>query len=215
MRQLAVFVIWIIAVGSAVAQQDGVAPDSSVTQNPQSDDAAQAAIHDSLRELRDRMFAAYEKRDMDALLKDVGPDVVITWQNGDRNVGHDEFRAFYQRMMSPENGIVKEISSKFEVDGLSFLYGDDTAVARGTQADTFTLNDGSHFTLNSKWTATVVKQYDAWKVVSFHVSANIFDNPILDVTKGWLLKAGVAGGVVGLIIGLVIGRVMKRKTATT
>ena len=75
MRQLTIFMTWIIAVGSAVAQQDGVAPDSRVAQNSPSGDAAQTAIHDSLRELRDRMFAAYEKQDLDALLKDVVVEV--------------------------------------------------------------------------------------------------------------------------------------------
>ena len=214
MRQSAVCLIWIFAAATALAQDDvgtsavdapgGSIPDAA---------AADEAIHEQLRALRDRMFDAYEKRDLDALLTDVSPDVVITWQNADRNIGHDEFRAFYNRMMNPENGVVKEISSKFEVDGLSYLYGNDTAVARGSQADTFTLNDGSHFTLNSKWTATVIKQNDSWKVAGFHVSANIFDNPILDVAKGWLMKAGIAGGIVALIIGLLIGRATRKRPA--
>ncbi len=213
MRQLAVCLIWIIAAGTALAQDDDATSTVDAPGVSQPDAAAQEAIHEQLRGMRDRMFAAYERRDMDALLADVGSDVVITWQNADRNIGHEEFRAFYNRMMNPENGVVKDISSKFEVEGLSFLYGDDTAIARGTQADTLTLNDGSHFTLNSKWTATVIKQNDAWEVASFHVSANIFDNPILDVAKGWLMKAGIGGGIVGLIIGLVIGRATKRGPA--
>ena len=156
------------------------------------------------------MFAAYEQRDMDALLKDVAPDVVITWQNADRNEGHVEFLKFYNEMMNGDNKIVKDISSTFEVDDLSVLYGDDTAVARGTLADHFVLTDGSDFVLNSKWTATVVKQEDGWKVASFHVSANIFDIPILAVAKGWLVKVGLIAGIVGIVVGLLIGRASER-----
>lgn len=212
MRQLTFCLIWMIATGVSTGQDESSPPAVITSEGGNPDQTVQEAIHTELRALRERMFDAYEKRDMDSLLKDVAPEVVITWQNMDRNVGHEEFREFYDRMMNSDNGVVKNISSKFEVDGASFLYGDDTAVARGTQADTFTLNDGSHFTLNSKWTATVVRQNDAWKVASFHVSSNIFDNPILDVAKGWLMKAGIAGGLIGTFIGLLIGRATRRKT---
>ena len=211
MRQFVICLIWIVVTGSSLAQDDGQQLPADAANGSVPDAAVQEAIHEQLRALRDRMFAAYEKRDMDALLTDVAPNVVITWQNADRNIGHDEFLAFYNRMMNPKNGVVKDVSSSFAVDGLSFLYSDDTAIAHGTQTDMFDLNDGSNLTLNSKWTATVIKQNDAWKVASFHVSANIFDNPILDVAKGWLMKAGIAGAVVGLIIGLLIGRVSRRK----
>lgn len=211
MRQFAVCFIWIIATVAAIAQDDAAGSAADAPSSSIPDAAAQAAIHEQLRALRERMFAAYEKQDMDALLADVAPDVVITWQNADRNNGHDEFREFYNRMMKGETSVVKDVSTSFEVDDTSLLYGNDTAIARGTQVDTFVLTDGSNFTLNSKWTATVIKENDAWKVASFHVSANIFDNPILDVAKGWLMKAGIGGGLVGLIIGLLIGRATRRK----
>jgi len=198
-----------LLVSSHAFAQDEVSPaDSNATAD------ATEAVHEQLRALRDRMFAAYEERDVDKLLQDVAPDVVITWQNADRNLGHAEFREFYDRMMNGENSVVKDISTKFEVDDLSVLYGEDTAVARGTQEDRFSLNDGNEFTLLSRWTATVVRQDDQWKVASFHVSSNIFDNPILSTATGWLMKAGLIGGIVGLILGLVIGRMTKRPSAS-
>lgn len=169
-----------------------------------------AETHDELRALRDRMFAAYEARDMNTLLNDVADDVVITWQNGERNLGHEEFLAFYDRMVNGDNPVVKDMSSQFDVDDLSLLYGDDTAVAYGTLRDTFALTDGSEFTLDSKWTATVVNENDAWKVASFHVSSNIFDNPILGFAQSWLAKAAIGGGIIGLVIGLILGRATKR-----
>ena len=168
-----------------------------------------------LRALRDRLIAAYEKRDMDALLQELVDDVVITWQNSERNEGHQEFREFYDRMMNGDSRVVKDISSTVEVDADSVLYEDDTAVARGTVSDKFSLADGSEFTLNSKWTATVVKKDDRWKVASFHVSANIFDNPILDTAKAYLgsaaLIGSVVGGLVGLLLGWILGRMFRRK----
>ena len=166
--------------------------------------------HDELRALRDRMFAMYEKRDMEGLLADVAPDVVITWQNADRNEGHEEFLQFYDVMMNGDNRIVEDVSSEFSVDELSTLYGEDTAIARGTLVDHFRLTNGRDLRLDSKWTATVVKLDGAWKVASFHVSSNIFDNPILSYAQSWLIRVGLIGGLLGLVCGLVIGRKTKR-----
>ncbi len=202
-RTLAICLGLVLLTASATAQQ---ADDSAAEPGAESADQ----IHGQLQELRDRMFAAYEKRDVDALLKDVARDVVITWQNADRNEGHDEFLEFYAEMMKGTNRIVKDMSSEFEVEQLSILYGEDTAVARGTLADHFELTDGSDFVLNSMWTATVVKIDGSWKVASFHASSNIFDNPILAYAQGWLVKIGLFCGAIGLVIGLIVGRVTKR-----
>lgn len=190
-------------------ETETAAAESAVAENAVASDDNQLT-HEALRSLRDRMYDAYVKRDMETLLKDVADDVVITWQNGERNIGHGEFLDFYQRMLSGDNPIVKDITSQVEVDDLSILYGEDTAIAHGTLQDTFALTDGSQFTLDSKWTATVVKIDDAWKVASFHVSANIFDNPILSVAQTWLVSMTIGGVVAGLIVGLIIGRITKR-----
>ena len=214
--------------GGATSGQDAIG--STVTKasespvqagDPSSESRGSASedeqIHDALRELRNRLISAYEKRDMEAMLQEVTDDVVITWQNGERNEGHQEFREFFDRMMNGESRVVNDISSTVEVDAESVLYDDDTAVARGTLSDEFSLADGSEFALNSKWTATVVKEDSQWKVASFHVSANIFDNALLDRAKAYLGSAamigGVIGGLVGLVLGWILGRVFGRKSA--
>ena len=201
----------IVMVFAVLPTADVAGQDTEASADIQSAAGDVEAIHESLRELKDRMFAAYEKRDMEALLQDVSDEVVITWQNGERNLGHDEFMDFYKRMIEGDQPIVKEISSQFEVDDLSILYGDGTAVAFGSLKDKFLLTDGSEFTLESKWTATVIKRDTAWQVASFHVSSNIFDNPILSFAQSWLTTAGVGGGLIGLLIGVIAGRLTKRK----
>ena len=148
------------------------------------------------------------------LLADCTEEIVITWQNGQRNVGHQEFRDFYSEMMSGDTAIVKDISSEFAVDDYSILYGDDTAVARGTVADRFDLTSGSEFLLNSKWTATVVKENESWRVASFHVSASIFDNPILAAAKGSLITVGAISAACGLLLGLVLAWLQRRRAAS-
>lgn len=164
-------------------------------------DTAEDPIHGQLRSLRDSMFQAYEKRDVDKLLTYLEPEAIVTWQNGDRTVGPKELKAFYDRMMTGDSRVVTDVKSKLVVDGLSTLYGGDTAVAKGTLEDTFVLASGSSFVLNNKWTATVVKSGDDWKVASFHASSSIFDNPILAAAQQWTLTLMAVGAAVGLLVG--------------
>lgn len=186
---------------------------AAFAQETETPDGAEQTL-EALRELRDRLFAAYENRDVDALLEDCTEDIVITWQNGERNEGHQEFRDFYARMMSGDSAIVKDISSKLEVEGKSILYGEDTAVARGSVEDKFSLSSGQDFTLNSRWTATVVQEGDQWKVASFHISASIFENPILGAAKNNLYLVGGIGALCGLALGFLIARSRRQQAAT-
>ena len=161
-------------------------------------------IRAELVELRDRVVKAYESRDLDTLIADLGPNVIITWQNADRNRGPDEFRAFYKKMMEGDSALVTDVQTTFEIDGSAELYGSQSAIACGSIKDNFKLRDGKDFTLDSKWTATLVKFDDDWKVVSYHVSANVFDNPILTVAKTYLMTFAVVGAILGFVLGCLV-----------
>ncbi len=161
-------------------------------------------IRAELGEFRERVVAAYEARDLEALIEDVGPRVVFTWQNAERNRGPDEFRAFYKKMMDGEDSVVSDVTTKFEIDGGAELYGDSTAVVCGTTVDEFKLRNGQDLTLDSKWTATLVKSDNDWKIVSYHVSANVFQNPILTVAKSYLLTFASVGSLLGFVLGALI-----------
>jgi uncharacterized protein (TIGR02246 family) len=203
MRNLAALVVILFGSVALYAQEQR----ENATENP---------AHTELRTLRDALLEAYEKRDVDGLLKHVHKDVVITWQNGERNRGREGLRAFYNKMMTGENRVVADLKSKLTIDELSVLYGDDTAVAFGELDDEFKLTNGSQFKLHSRWTATAVKEDDGWVIASFHVSANLFDNPVLNAATGHLATVGAVAGGIGLLIGIVVvvvaTRVRKRKT---
>ena len=52
--------------------------------------------------------------------------------------------------------------------------------------------------MKTRWSATVAKDGDAWKLVNVHFSANAFDNPMLDAAKAYAQKMAIIAGVVGL-----------------
>jgi uncharacterized protein (TIGR02246 family) len=176
-------------------------------QQPNSDEA----IHEQLQNLRDALFEAYESHDVDAMMQFIHPNAVITWQNGQRNRGPDGFRRFYNEMMQGEGKIVQSITSKVTINDLSVLHGDDTAVAFGELDDKFVLVGGKKFELHSRFTATLVKVDDRWLIAAFHVSANVFDNPLLNAMRRLSIYIAIAAAIIGVVIGAVVGRRLLRR----
>jgi ketosteroid isomerase-like protein len=153
--------------------------------------------------LRAELVDAFNKGDMGRLLSHLDPDVVVTWQNAELCRGPQAVRAFYDRMMVGPDRVVRRISANPTVDD-RHVYDGAWAVSWGNMHDEFELNDGSSFRFDSRFTATIARRGEAWKVVAFHVSVNAFDNPILGIAAK---RAGTWAGIGGAVIGLVIGGV--------
>jgi ketosteroid isomerase-like protein len=184
---------------------------------PERAKAAENPADQQLRDLRTRMQSAMNSQDLAALLAGVTDDVVFTTMNGDVVRGKDGMGAYFDKMMKGPDALVKSVSTNFEADGLTVLYGgslgdpEDAGVAWGHSDDTYVLRDGSKFTLHPRWTATVIREPDGWKVASFHYSVSMFDNPVLDKVKRSMGLVGGAGLGLGLALGLLIGYVVGRR----
>ena len=175
------------------------APSSALEAEPPTENAA----HDEIRALRDGFLAAFEKKDVEQMLSYMNDNVVITVQNAEVLRGHDQVRKFHQRMSEGDDRLVQDLKSNLEVDELSILYGDDTAIAFGDMNDEFTLSRGMEFDLHSRWTATLVKQDNRWSVAAFHVSTNMFDNGVSNLMSKWAAIKAAAGSVLaGLACGI-------------
>jgi uncharacterized protein (TIGR02246 family) len=159
------------------------------------DDPTQA-----IGQLRQELIDSFNKGDLDRLLSHLDPDVVITWQNGEVCRGPAAVRAYYDKMMKGPERRVEKVSADPKVDD-RHVYG-DWAVSWGSMNDHFTLTDGSELAMNSRFTATIARRGDVWKVTSFHASVNAFDNPILGYAAK---KAGTWSLVVGIVVGVLIG----------
>jgi uncharacterized protein (TIGR02246 family) len=188
----------------ASAQEAKVAP----PENP---------AHKELRALKVKILEAFNKNDLDALLKYVHPNVVVTWQNGEVSRGHDGIRNYYKKMLEGPDRRVQKVTATADVDELTILYGDSNGLAFGTLDQDFTLTDGSAFHLKNRWTAHVVKDEGQWVVSGLHVSADIFDNGVLWlIVRRTALWTGILAGVAGFVLGVVLFwtvRAFRRKPA--
>lgn len=197
------------ASAQPAAVQENVA-DGDVAANPEADanpevgetEAGEGApVHAELRQLRDALLEAHTNQDIDRILPLLTEDVVLTMQNGERCFEKAAFRDFYRRTFQEGAAAVETMSSDLRVDDLAILYGNDTAVAHGTSVDFFGLKNGTEFSLYGRWTATCRRTPEGWKLAAFHVSANVFDNAVLDTAKDWIAQVGLLGGLLGFVLG--------------
>lgn len=171
------------------------------------------AAHVELRAVKDRLVAAVNKKDEAALLAELDPKVSFTAMNNETFHGTDGAKAYFHRMLVGSSRVVEDMSLSATPDDLAILYsGDSAAVATGTSNAHFKIMGRKEFDVPLRWTATLVKNDNGWKVASAHFSANMFDNPIMNEIKHltWWIAGGV--GLLGLLIGWLLGR-MRRKPA--
>jgi len=166
--------------------------------------------HEELRALRRELVEAVNKTDMKAILAHCDAEIVLTAQHGEVARGRDGLNEYLEKMMTGPNRIVESYRVEPTVDTLSILHGDDTAIAYGSSKDHFALTDGAEFTLDSRWTATLVNKDGKWLVASLHSSASVMDNAILRNAVGWIAKAAAIAGAVGLLLGAGIVSFLKR-----
>jgi ketosteroid isomerase-like protein len=164
--------------------------------------AAEDPAHNELRTLRMELIGAITKGDLDAVLRHVHTNVVVTWQNNELCRGHPGLRDFFQRTG-------KEAFKGYRVpptpDELTILHGADTGVSFGSTVAQYKLL-GKDYELKSRWTATVVKEDGRWLLASYHISMNVLNNPLLDGAKQALYWAGAGALAVGLLAGFLLGK---------
>jgi len=126
--------------------------------------------------------------------------------------GREGVRAYFNKMTQGPERVVESFSAEVNVDELTILYGGDTGIAFGSAIQHYKLTNGLKLDAKTRWTATFVKEDGRWLIAGLHVSANLFDNPLLTMAKRTAYWAGGIGAVVGLLIGILVAR--KRKSTS-
>jgi ketosteroid isomerase-like protein len=197
-----------------------LASPSALAQENQAEDAADgaeadAATHDELREVRDALTKAVEEGDVEAQLAHATGDIVTTWQNHEVARGPDGLRDFLSEMETGGERVFQGYTTKPTADDRATIYGGDTAIATGTSVPHYKYL-GMEFDLENRWTATLVKENDEWKIAAYHVSANVVNNPLLSAAKRALYWTGGVALVVGMVLGGLLARMTnKNRTVVT
>jgi len=192
---------------TAIAQVPATPPAPGPTQAA----VAPEDLHNDLRKMRDDMLAAIARGEFEAILPHLHPNVVFTPMNGEVSRGPQAIRAYFDKMLKGPDAIVKSVRLGVEVDRLADFYG-DTAQAFGSSNDQYELSNGLEFQVQTRWTASLVRENGRWLITAFHSSANVFDNPILEKARQLaMLQWGGIGIPAGALIGVLVGRAVGRR----
>jgi ketosteroid isomerase-like protein len=177
------------------------------SQTPPSNDEA---THNELRALRDGLIDALNRGDIERELTFVHPNVVMTAPNNEVSRGREGVRAYWTKMMKGPKRVVDSFHCEVSVDELTILYGGDTGISFGSAQQHYKMASGLKLDVTTRWTATLVKENGRWLIASLHVSASLFDNPLLTAAKRIAYWAGGIALLVGLAAGFFLGRRRQR-----
>lgn len=170
--------------------------------------APEDAEHAELRAIKDALVTAFNERDEAGFVRHVHPNIVATWQNAEVSRHPDGIRAYMKKMSEGKTKKVQSVQTKVEVDEVASLYGEmKTAVAFGNLEQDFKFTDGKEIVLKSRYTATFIKEEGRWLLAAIHVSANVFDNPVLSsAVRQTAMWSGFGALAVGGVVGWIVGR---------
>ena len=196
-----VLLVFMLGVAIADAQQPA-APSSAET------------LHNELRALRERMVTAVNKRDPDAVMKELHPDIVFTAMDTEVVHGLPAARAYYQKMFVGAARLIEDFSLTVEPDAPASLYENGrVAISRGGSNAHFKLATGTEFDVPLRWSATLLRDNDKWALANLQYTANMFDNPMLDFLKSTTKWVAAGCALVALLVGFLLGRWTRRRSA--
>jgi ketosteroid isomerase-like protein len=188
--------------------QDPDATDGQTENAAAVEQSADAAIHQELRALREELTEAVLARDMEKQLQYAHPNVVVTWQNNDVVRGRDGLQEYMQRMNVGD--IFQGYKVRPTADEPTILYGENFGVVFGKSVPHYKIA-GMEFDLENRWTATLVRENDGWRLAAYHVSGNVLDNAVLEIAKRSVYWVGGIAFAVGLVVGLGVAVVLGRR----
>ncbi|WP_456444552.1 DUF4440 domain-containing protein [Thiolapillus sp.] len=167
--------------------------------------------HQQLRQLMAQASEAINKQDMVKLRSLLATEFVITMVDQQRMTDAAQLDDFVERYFVGESAPLKSITVTPEADAPSRFIGDNVAIAYGHSDDIYILKTGAEVMIPAKWTATLVRQPDGWKIAAFHSGVNLMDNPVLAAAQQNLWTMAAAGAVAGALAMLLLLRLLRKK----
>jgi uncharacterized protein (TIGR02246 family) len=162
-----------------------------------------------LRVLMAEAEAGINAQSPDRLVALMSDDVTVIWLNAEVSRGKAEVKAYHQRMVGGPGTILQKYVTKVSLTRPARFHG-DIAIADGKAADEFYPHARGPFRLDSNWSSTMAKTDGQWKIVTLHLSSNVFTNPLLAEAERMVYYAAGGGLLAGLLLMFVVLRLRRR-----
>jgi ketosteroid isomerase-like protein len=169
-------------------------------------------IHQELRAILGTLQQAINGGNFDAMLPVVSEQIMATTITQEVMSNRKEVSAYFKKWFGP-GGYLKKLDMNMTADALTELSPDKSwGLVRGSGLEGYTLSDGRHYDMKTRWTAVVAKEQDGkWRLRAIHIGTNFLDNPILSEAEGALWKVGIGAGLAGLLLGALAAFLLARR----
>lgn len=165
-----------------------------------------AAIFARLDETRAAIFTLFNEGKYSEIAElHCHEDITCLWNDGTMSKGRKGITDFFAKLKT----FIDVLHVAPTTQDRAIHEGGKYVVSIGNLGDTYEMTDGKNFDLKSVWMATLAYENEEWKLISFAVSTNAFENEVIDAYL--LMRTLVAGGV-GIAIGLVATLMLLRMT---
>jgi ketosteroid isomerase-like protein len=174
MKKLLFVLVMLVSMGASAATDTGTEAD-----------------HAQLRQLLQKTQEAVNNDQPELLDPYLYKDYVITVMNQEVVTREKPLQQLFHEWFKKPDAILKSMHIEPEATIRTNIYDGRFGVCYGTSVDTFELSDGRRFTFDSKWTATMIKEGDQWKLVALHVGVDPIENPLINGYRRALGFGGV------------------------
>ncbi len=173
------------------------------------------ADHEALRKIMKISSEALNSGNLD-LLKPVlsAEHFSIVTVDSQRFDSLEAFSAYWNQLFVGENALLERIEVDPTADSETEFIAENVGVVGGTSTETYHFTDGDVIPMKTRWSAVTIKEGDDWKLARIHFSANILDNPLLDLAKQKMIQYVIIVFLAGLVLGLLLMGIIRRKKST-
>ncbi len=172
------------------------------------------ADHEALREIMKISSEALNSGNLDLLKPVLSREFFsIVTVDSQRFDSLEAFSAYWNQLFGGESALIERIEVDPTADSKTEFIAENVGVVGGTSTEKYHFTDGDVIPMQTRWSAVVIKEGDGWKLARIHFSANILDNPLLDLAQQKMIQLVIAGILAGLIAGLVLMGIFRRKTS--
>lgn len=170
--------------------------------------------HQALREVLTGLEQAINTEKYGDLARYFHKEMRVTTINQEILSSPGEIAAYFDKWFGPK-GYLKKLHITLTADDLTEFYANGRmGVVRGKGVEDYILSDTRTYRMETRWTATVIKEENqGWRILSLHIGTNFLNNPILGEAEGNLIKSAVGGAAVGTLLGAAIMWLFKRRRA--
>ncbi len=173
-------------------------------------DVERKADHRLLVELREKVTTAINNRDIKNLAVCFAKKFVVTTVDQSTITSEKGLEEYYARIFTGPDSLVADMKIEPKADVLTQFLDQNTGYCYGSSMDTYTLKKGIITVLNSRWTATVIKEKKGWRIAAIHAGVNFLDNPVLarrtKASRFLISTIFLAGFAIGMLVIIIFKR---------